>query len=77
MDKDGIDPDALEAAIESHHAARQQWRPTPLRPYWAMLYLVPQFQNPTGVCLSQGIQIRNDIINPLLCYFFREVCKDC
>lgn len=54
MDREGIDPDALEAAIQSHSVARQQWSPTPSRPYWAMLYLVPQFQNPTGVCLLPG-----------------------
>ena len=54
MDEDGIDPDALEKTIEAQSASRQQWQPTESRPYWAMLYLIPQFQNPTGSCLTPG-----------------------
>lgn len=39
MEADGIDPEALEAAIEANPRAK-------------LIYLIPNFQNPTGICTS-------------------------
>ena len=39
MDEDGIDPDALEQAIRKHQNVK-------------LLYLIPTFQNPTGITAS-------------------------
>ena len=54
IDSQGIDVDALERSIEELGDVRSQWKATPTRPYWAMVYLVPNFQNPTGFCISPG-----------------------
>ena len=54
MDSAGIDPDALEEAIKHHLESFEQWKLTKPRPFWAMVYLIPNFHNPTGFCLSSG-----------------------
>ena len=42
MDQDGLIPDSLRAAIKSVRAAGRKIK---------FLYLIPNYQNPTGVCL--------------------------
>ena len=52
MDEEGIIPDALEKSIEANMSSRPAVGS--LHPFWAMVYLIPTFHNPTGVCLSPG-----------------------
>ena len=56
MDDQGIIPDALEEALKQQMLTTswQEWRPTERRPFRALLYIMPVFQNPTGVNLSPG-----------------------
>lgn len=56
MDGQGIIPDALEEALKQQMLTTswQTWRPTERRPFRALLYIMPVFQNPTGVNLSSG-----------------------
>ena len=54
MDEEGINPDELEKALKANSASRERWKPTARRPFWAMLYIIPTFHNPTGICLSPG-----------------------
>ena len=57
IDGDGIIPDKLEQSLEAH----MSMKPRELgrnKPFWSMLYLIPTFHNPTGVCLSPGIYIQ-------------------
>lgn len=51
VDDEGIVPSELEKVLQAH----QDYRPRELterKPFWAMLYLIPVYHNPTGVCLS-------------------------
>jgi DNA-binding transcriptional MocR family regulator len=51
MTYDGIDVDALESALRSEVANRRDITDE-VSKFWAMVYLVPTFHNPTGVSLS-------------------------
>ena len=54
VDGDGIVPDELEQQLEANLSTRS----TEIRgnrPFQAMLYLIPTFHNPAGVCLSPGM----------------------
>jgi DNA-binding transcriptional MocR family regulator len=74
QDCNGIDPDALEEAIKANLSTRSNWKPTASKPYWAMLYLIPQFHNPTGVCLSSERSQR--IIQIARRYNLLVICDD-
>jgi DNA-binding transcriptional MocR family regulator len=52
MDQDGLIPDSLRAAIKSVRAAGRKVK---------FLYLIPNYQNPTGVCLPADR--RTEILN--------------
>lgn len=56
IDEHGLDPVALENALDQQMqtAKWQQWHPSESRPFRAILYIMPVFHNPTGVCLSAG-----------------------
>ena len=53
MDEDGIVPKDLERAIRENSGGIPQII-TDDKPYWAMLYTIPTFHNPTGRLLSPG-----------------------
>ena len=53
MDDNGMVPKALERAIKENSGGIPQVI-TAAKPYWAMVYMMPTFQNPTGFCLSPG-----------------------
>ena len=63
MNSQGVCPDALEEALKSHSDSFKQWNETRPRPYWAMVYLMPTFHNPTGYCLSPGTVTYNGWIS--------------
>ncbi|CAI7997374.1 Aromatic-amino-acid aminotransferase 1 [Geodia barretti] len=51
MDENGIIPEELEQYLKE----RSSIKPREIggrKPFWSMLYLIPTFHNPTGVCLS-------------------------
>ena len=53
MDDQGIIPEELEKVIE----ANKDYKPRELtdsRPYWGILYVLANFQNPRGMCLPPG-----------------------
>ena len=54
VDEEGIIPSELEKVLQAHQDYRPR-EPTERKPYWAMLYLIPVYHNPTGVCLSPGV----------------------
>jgi DNA-binding transcriptional MocR family regulator len=54
MDEDGIIITELESKAQELKAVGI-WEITPEKPFWAMLYTMPVFHNPTGVILKQGI----------------------
>ena len=50
MDDQGIIPEELEKVIE----ANKDYRPRELterKPYWGIIYVLANFQNPRGICL--------------------------
>lgn len=52
MDEKGMDVDLLEKLIlEMKPSAKSG---TAQRPFWAMIYTIPTFQNPTGRVLPEG-----------------------
>ena len=53
VDGDGIVPEELEKRLEAHLSTRPR-EVGGNKPFWSMLYLIPTFHNPTGVCLSPG-----------------------
>lgn len=53
LDQDGIRPDLLEQSILEHYP-KNGFEPSDEKPFWAMVYLVPVFHNPTSACLSEG-----------------------
>ena len=51
----GVDVDDLENKLQVHHkGAHAQWQPSDRHPFWAMVYLVPTFNNPQSSCLHPG-----------------------
>ena len=57
MDENGIVPEELEKVIE----ANKDYRPreiTEKKPYWGILYVLANFQNPRGMCLPPGTSIQ-------------------
>ena len=54
MDEQGIIPEELEKVLQSHHQSHPPPEPTEKKPFWSMLYCMPTFHNPTGICLSPG-----------------------
>lgn len=54
MDKQGIIPEELETALQSHYQSHPPRELTQRKPFWSMLYIMPTFHNPTGVCLPPG-----------------------
>lgn len=53
MDDSGIIPEALEKVIE----ANKDYKPRELterKPYWGILYVLANYQNPRGMCLPPG-----------------------
>ena len=53
IDDNGMVPKDLERAIKENSGGIPQVI-TAAKPYWAMVYMIPTFQNPTGFCLSPG-----------------------
>ena len=54
LDDSGIIPEELEKVI----VANKDYRPRELtkkKPYWGMLYVLANFQNPRGMCLPPGM----------------------
>lgn len=49
----GMDMDVLERKLVKHRELAE-FRPTPRQPYWSMVYVIPDHQNPTGTCMSPG-----------------------
>ena len=56
MDEEGIIPEELERNIEGHLSSQSK-EINEIKPYCAMLYLIPTFHNPTGVSLAPGMLI--------------------
>jgi len=52
LDDDGLDTDDLESKLTSAKKLSNH-RYSEKKPYWAMLYLVPIYHNPTGVCYNE------------------------
>lgn len=52
LDQDGIRPDLLEQSILEHYP-KNGFKPSDKKPFWAMVYLVPVYHNPTSACLSE------------------------
>ena len=55
MDDQGIIPEELEKVIE----ANKDYRPRELterKPYWGIIYVLANFQNPRGICLPPGVR---------------------
>ncbi|XP_046360905.1 uncharacterized protein YER152C-like [Haliotis rufescens] len=50
-DADGIDTNVLDKLLSEHRP--KSFAVTPERPFWAMIYVIPVFNNPTGQCYSQ------------------------
>ena len=58
MDDKGIIPDELEKVIE----ANKDYKPRELtdsKPYWGILYVLANYQNPRGMCLPPGQWAQN------------------
>lgn len=72
-DNHGIIPEELEKRLQASHAHRSHPL-TPKRPFWAMLYLIPAFQNPTGSVL--GPDRFKKIISLARRYKLLVVCDD-
>ena len=56
MDENGIIPEELEQYLKE----RSSIKPREIggrKPFWSMLYLIPTFHNPTGVCLSASMSM--------------------
>ncbi|XP_065352062.1 uncharacterized protein LOC135947271 [Cloeon dipterum] len=51
LDANGIDPEDFEKKIMQWKNAKN-WITSEEKPFWAMLYCIPAFQNPTGTSLS-------------------------
>lgn len=53
IDNLGVIPEELEKVIE----ANKNYKPRELtvrKPYWGILYVLANFQNPRGMCLPPG-----------------------
>lgn len=53
IDENGMVIDELQKLIENLQNSFPNDRPKE-KPYNAMVYIIPTFQNPTGRCLSEG-----------------------
>ena len=56
IDENGIKTDILEEKVKENLS----YKPREVggnKPFWGMVYLIPVFHNPTGVCLSPGINL--------------------
>lgn len=53
MDEYGVIPEELEKALEANKSHRPR-EITQRKPFWSLLYLMPTFHNPTGICLPPG-----------------------
>ncbi|GLH14092.1 Uncharacterized protein GBIM_18511, partial [Gryllus bimaculatus] len=49
----GLDAEALEKIVSEEYTKRQ-WNLTEERPFWAMLYTIPVFHNPTGTTMKES-----------------------
>lgn len=56
MDEDGIIVQELESKANELKAVGI-WEISSEKPFWAMLYTMPVFHNPTGITLKQGIHV--------------------
>ncbi|KAL5460581.1 hypothetical protein EMCRGX_G034035 [Ephydatia muelleri] len=72
-DDHGIIPEELEKCLQASHTHKSH-PITPKRPFWAMLYLIPAFQNPTGSVL--GRDRFQKIISLARQYNILVVCDD-
>ncbi|XP_076454717.1 2-aminoadipate transaminase-like [Babylonia areolata] len=50
-DDEGIDTDTLDRLLTAHRPKSDVNRP---KPFWAMVYTIPVYNNPTGRCYSAG-----------------------
>lgn len=72
-DEHGIIPEELERCLQANHTHKSH-PITTRRPFWAMLYLIPAFQNPTGSIL--GHDRYKKIISLARQYNVLVVCDD-
>lgn len=54
MDEEGVNTDIMEEKIKENLLNKTS-EVDRNKPFSAMVYLIPTFHNPTGVCLSPGI----------------------
>ena len=54
MDDSGIIPEELEKVIEANKGHRPR-ELTERKPYWGVLYVLANYQNPRGMCLPPGM----------------------
>ena len=54
MDENGIILEQLEQCVKERLSIRPR-ETEGRKSFWSMLYLIPTFHNPTGLCLSQGM----------------------
>jgi len=53
IDEHGLDVNDLKDKLTVWKGTRM-WNTTEEKPFWAMIYCIPAFQNPTGTTLSEG-----------------------
>ena len=54
MDENGIIPEELEQYLKERSSIKPR-EIGGIKLFWSMLYLIPTFHNPTGVCLSASM----------------------
>ena len=53
QEEDGPNLTLLEERLTTLRAG-SEFRPTPRRPFWCLMYLIPDHHNPTGTSISEG-----------------------
>ena len=53
MEEDGPDMTKLEKQLTELRSG-SKFKPTPRRPFWSLMYLIPDHHNPTGTSISEG-----------------------
>ncbi|XP_049828353.1 2-aminoadipate transaminase [Schistocerca gregaria] len=53
LNNDGVDTEAFKK-IALEEKSKGKWMTDEQRPFWAVLYTIPLFHNPTGITMSEG-----------------------
>ena len=61
MEEDGPDMTKLEKQLTELRTG-SKFKPTPRRPFWSLMYLIPDHHNPTGTSISEGDETRRSEI---------------